>query len=130
LSTTIQHRNGLGRIIEDEPSLDPTVLLLVEELKRSNDNVRLEMRIERDGQAQRDKMMLEAISSCGAEIGAMRGAFDRFATYALVGILTVALVALLGLVGTRGVDPGDVAAAAASLVPGVDMFSADTGTGR
>lgn len=87
-------------------SVDPAVLLLVEELRRGNDQLRAEM--------------VGAIRDLTVEVQELRRqAPGRLSLYALSGVVVLALVAVFGLVASRGIEPGAVAHAVHEVAPGV-----------
>ena len=84
--------------------IDPAVLLLVEEVRRSNDALRSEV--------------AGAVKTLAAEVRELRRqAPGRLSVYALSSVVVLALVALLALVATRGVDPVRVAEAVGTVAP-------------
>jgi len=93
--------NGLG---SPEHGVDPAVLLLVGEVRRSNDALRAEM--------------VSALRDVAGEVQELRRqAPGRLALYALGAVVVLALVAQLALVATRGVDPGKVVEAVQQVTP-------------
>jgi len=83
------------------PDVDPTVRLLIEEVRRGQDRV------------------VEEVRGLRTEMGALRAqAPGRLAVYALGVVYSIALIAVLALVASRGVDPSVVAGAVHQVAPG------------
>lgn len=86
-----------------DSEVDPAILLLITEMRRGNDSLKVEL--------------VGAVRDLGTEVKSQ----GRLAIYLSSAIVVLALVSMFGVLATRGVDPGSVAKAVHQVAPAIGV---------